>query len=71
VGGGFGGFRKIDELIAVFPIDETEAAAAASYPIAPSRRVLAIVRHQGKNRLKRLHWRQQPRQHPADGPDEP
>ena len=71
MGGGFGGFRKIDELIAVFPIDETEAAVAASYPIAPSRRVLAIVRHQGKNRLKRLHWRQQPRQHPADGPDEP
>ena len=49
-------FGKNDQLATFFPIDETEAAMVASYPIDPSRQVLAIVHRQGKNRLERLHW---------------
>jgi putative SOS response-associated peptidase YedK len=54
--GRFVGFRKIEELIAAFPIDQTETTVTASYNIAPTQKVLAIVHDQGKNRLKRLHW---------------
>jgi putative SOS response-associated peptidase YedK len=49
-------FGNNTQLTALFPIDETEAAGVANYPIDPSREVLAIVRHQGKNRFERLHW---------------
>jgi len=56
VGGSFAGFRFIEELISLFPIDESEAAVTDSHPVVPSRQVLAIVRDQGKNHLKRLHW---------------
>lgn len=54
--GRFVGFRKIAELISAFPIDQTETTVTASYNIAPTQNVLAIVREQGQNRLKRLHW---------------
>ncbi len=47
---------KNDPLAAFFPIDETEAVTVASCPIDPTRQALAIIRLQGKNRLKRLHW---------------
>ena len=56
MGGSFAGFRLIEELISLFPIDESEATVTDSHPVVPSRQVLAIVRDQGKNRLKRLHW---------------
>jgi putative SOS response-associated peptidase YedK len=49
-------FGKNDQLATFFPIDATEAALVASYPIDPFKQVLAIVHHQGKNRLERLHW---------------
>ena len=54
--GRFVGFRNIEELKVAFPIDETDITITASYNIAPSQQVLAIVHDQGKNRLKRFHW---------------
>lgn len=54
--GRFVGFRRIDELKTYFPIDRAEGSVAASYNIAPSQPVLAIVRHQDENVLEPLHW---------------
>jgi len=54
--GRFVGFRKLEELVQHFPIDKTACDAAASYNIAPSQEVLAIVRQHGENRLDKYHW---------------
>lgn len=54
--GRFVGYRKIEELLKYFPIDRTACDAAASYNIAPSQEVLAVVRHQNENWLDKFHW---------------
>jgi putative SOS response-associated peptidase YedK len=39
-----------------FPIDVAEIQIAASYNVAPSQEILAIVRHDQQNYLEKLHW---------------
>lgn len=54
--GRFVGYRNVESLKTVFPIDRVNAEAVASYNIAPSQDVLAIVRRDGENWLDRFHW---------------
>jgi len=54
--GRFVGFRKLEELLKQFPIDKTACDTAASYNIAPSQEILAIVRREGENWLDKYHW---------------
>lgn len=54
--GRFVGFRKYEELVRYFPIDESVCRITASYNIAPTREVLAIHRRGGRNVLDRFHW---------------
>lgn len=54
--GRFVGFRRLEELLKQFPIDNTACEAAASYNIAPSQEILAIVRRSGENWLDKYHW---------------
>ncbi len=54
--GRFVGFRKYEELVRYFPIDESVCSVTASYNIAPTREVLAIHRREEKNRLDCFHW---------------
>ncbi len=54
--GRFVGFRPLETLIAHFPIDETAVDVSASYNIAPSQDILAIVRQEKKNHLVTFHW---------------
>jgi len=54
--GRFVGFRNLEALLKAFPIDETACKATASYNIAPSQEVMAIVRRDGANRLEKYHW---------------
>ena len=54
--GRFVGYRNVEELKAHFPIDRFESPVNASYNIAPSQPVLAIVHHSGENVLEQLNW---------------
>ena len=54
--GRFVGYRNIEQLRAHFPIDRFESTVSASYNIAPSQPVLAIVRHKDENVLEQLNW---------------
>jgi len=54
--GRFVGFRKYEELVRYFPIDESVCSVTASYNIAPTRKVLAIHHREGKNILDQFHW---------------
>ena len=54
--GRFAGFRKLEELLDYFPIDQAAVAVAANYNVAPSQEVLAIVRRGDRNHLESLHW---------------
>ncbi len=54
--GRFVGYRNVEELLKHFPIDKTAARASASYNIAPSQEVLAIVRRKDENWLDKFHW---------------
>ena len=54
--GRFVGYRNIEELQAYFPIDRAADEVTASYNIAPTQQVLAIVRRRDENRLEKFHW---------------
>ena len=54
--GRFVGYRSLEQLKAFFPIDRAPGEVAASYNIAPSQEVLAIIRRDGENRLEKFHW---------------
>ncbi len=54
--GRFAGFRSLDELKRFFPIDNATCEVTANYNIAPSQKVLTIVRRSGENWLENLHW---------------
>jgi len=54
--GRFVGYRGKEELLDLFPIDQCEVAVSASYNIAPSQKILAIVRQDGQNHLRHFHW---------------
>ncbi len=54
--GRFVGYRRKEELLDLFPVDQCEVEVTASYNIAPSQEILAIVRQEGQNHLKHFHW---------------
>jgi putative SOS response-associated peptidase YedK len=54
--GRFVGYRGKEELMDLFPIDQCDAEVSASYNIAPSQEILAIVKQDGRNHLQRFHW---------------
>ena len=54
--GRFVGYRRKEELMDLFPIDHCEVEVTASYNIAPSQEILAIVRQDGHNHLRQFHW---------------
>ena len=54
--GRFVGYRNIDELQEVFPIDRSACEVTANYNVAPSQEILAIFRHRGQNWLDKFRW---------------
>ena len=54
--GRFVGFRRLEELIEHFPIDVANVNVSPSYNVAPTQEILAIVRHDDRNHLEKLHW---------------
>ena len=54
--GRFVGYSDFKDLVKYFPIDNTACEATASYNIAPTQEVLAIVNREGKNWLDTFHW---------------
>jgi putative SOS response-associated peptidase YedK len=54
--GRFVGFRSLDELKGIFPIDKAACEAIANYNAAPSQEILAIARYEGENWLVTFHW---------------
>lgn len=54
--GRFVGFRKLEELIKHFPIDVATVRVTPCYNVTPSREILVIARHEGKNHLENYHW---------------
>ena len=54
--GRFVGFRKIEELIEYFPMDDANVEVVANFNVAPSQEILAIIRHDKQNHLEKLHW---------------
>ncbi|MFC1516613.1 SOS response-associated peptidase [Thermodesulfobacteriota bacterium] len=54
--GRFVGYRSLEQLKAFFPIDRAAGEVAASYNIAPLQEILAIINHDGENRLEKFHW---------------
>ena len=54
--GRFVGFRSLEELKENFPIDKADCEVTASYNVAPSQEILAIINMAGENRLDKFHW---------------
>jgi len=54
--GRFVGFRNAEQLQQYFPIDEMKCETVANFNVAPTQKVLAIVRENGSNLLDRYHW---------------
>ena len=54
--GRFVGYRNLDELKQIFPIDQSACEVSASYNVAPSQEILAIFNNQGENWLDKFHW---------------
>ena len=54
--GRFVGFRSLEELKDIYPIDRAECEVVANYNVAPSQEVLVLVKYAGENWLDRFHW---------------
>ena len=54
--GRFVGYRNLDELKEIFPIDRSACEVTANYNVAPSQEILAIFNQQGENWLDKFHW---------------
>jgi putative SOS response-associated peptidase YedK len=54
--GRFVGFRRLEELKQYFPIERAACEVTASYNVAPSQQVLAIIKRDAQNWLDRFHW---------------
>ena len=54
--GRFVGYRNLDELKQIFPIDQSACEVTANYNVVPSQEILAIFSHQGENWLDKFHW---------------
>jgi putative SOS response-associated peptidase YedK len=46
----------LEELKENFPIDKADCKVTASYNVAPSQEILAIINMAGENRLDKFHW---------------
>ncbi len=49
-------FSDIEQLQQYFPIDKALSEVTPNYNVAPTRKVLAIVRQEGLDLLEKLHW---------------
>ena len=54
--GRFVGFRPLKDLMNYFPIDVANIEAAENFNVAPTQEILAIIKHERKNHLEKLHW---------------
>ncbi len=54
--GRFVGFRSLEELKEIYPIDRAACEVVANYNVAPSQEVLVLVKYAGENWLDRFHW---------------
>jgi putative SOS response-associated peptidase YedK len=54
--GRFAGYRDLDELKKIFPIDRSACEVIANYNVAPSQEILAIFKQKGQNWLDKFHW---------------
>jgi putative SOS response-associated peptidase YedK len=55
--GRFVGYRNIEQLTEYFPIDVANLEASPNYNVAPSQKVLALVRRgDGLNHLEKFYW---------------
>ena len=54
--GRFVGFRSLEELKDIFPIDRAACEVVANFNVAPTQEVLVIVKQAGVNWLDRFHW---------------
>ena len=54
--GRFVGFRPLKDLKNYFPIDVTNVEVTENFNVAPTQEILAIIRHENKNHLEKLHW---------------
>ena len=54
--GRFVGYRSLEELKEIFPIDRSDCKVTANYNVAPSQEILAIYSKQGENWLDKFHW---------------
>jgi putative SOS response-associated peptidase YedK len=54
--GRFVGFRSLEELKDIFPIDRAACEVVANYNVAPSQEILVIVKRAGENLLEKFHW---------------
>ena len=54
--GRFVGYRNLDELKEIFPIDRSACEVTANYNVAPSQEILAIFNNEGENWLDKFHW---------------
>lgn len=54
--GRFVGFRGLEELIEHFAIEVSNVEVVSNYNVAPTQKILAIVRHDEQNHLEKYHW---------------
>lgn len=54
--GRFVGYRQLDDLKEIFPIDRANCEVTANYNVAPTQEILAIYRNQEENWLDKFHW---------------
>ena len=54
--GRFVGFRSLEELKEIYPIDRAACEVVANYNVAPSQEVLVLVKYAAENWLDRFHW---------------
>jgi putative SOS response-associated peptidase YedK len=54
--GRFVGFRNLEHLKEFFPIDKAACEVTVNYNVAPTQKILAIVKRGGENWLDKFHW---------------
>ena len=54
--GRFVGFRNIEQLKVYFPIEVEKCDSIINYNVAPSQKILAVARIDGRNVLDQYHW---------------
>ena len=49
-------FSTLEQLQQHFPIDKTLSDVTPNYNVAPTQEIHAVIRQEGLNVLKKLHW---------------